>query len=88
MLKTALLLLAISTMVDFLLGFGGALGTAMVATGNGALPSWSAVIIAGLTGLAASMRTLQPVLKSMLLDYGIKVNGAETNAVIKAAAKT
>jgi hypothetical protein len=88
MMKTALLLLSIYAMSDFLMGFGGAIGTAMLATENGAFPSWSAVIAAAVTGMMASLRTLMPILKSMLQEYGIKVNGADTSAVVKAAAKT
>lgn len=88
MVKTALLLLAISTAVNFLVGFAGALMAAMVATGDGALPNWAALIIAFCTGTLNSLQSLQPILKQMLVDYGIKVNGAETSAVVKAAAKT
>lgn len=89
MLKTALLLLIFNALVDFLIGFGGALGTAMVATENGAMPSWSAIIIAALTGLTAAMRTIQPVLKSMLQEYLDKLGSSSTaSAVVSAASKT
>ena len=88
MMKTALLLLSIYVLADFLMGFGGAIGTAMLATQAGELPSWGAVIAAIVTGMMAALRTLTPILKSMLQEYGVKVNGADTSAVVKAAAKT
>lgn len=86
MTKTAIIVLLISTGVDFLMGFSGALTTAMLATENGALPNWPALVFACLTGLTASAKSIQPVLKAMLHDFGLQVNG-EASAVVKAAAK-
>ena len=84
--KTALLLLSISAFVDFIMGFSASLTASMLATGNGALPNWSALVVSALGGFTASARSLQPVLKSLLQDHGLKVNG-ETSAIVNAATK-
>lgn len=84
--KTALLVLALYSGIEFLGGFTGALMTAMLATGAGQIPNWAALVFACLTGVSATAKTLLPVLKTMLADFGLKLNG-DTSAVVKAAAK-
>lgn len=84
--KTAILVLALYSGLEFLAGFTGALTTAMLATETGALPNWPSLIFAVLTGVAATVKTLLPVLKAILADFGVKMDG-DASAVVKAAAK-
>ena len=86
MTKTAVLLLAISAGVDFLMAFSAALTASILASEWGALPNWSSLVVAGLGGITAAARSLQPVLKQLLVDHGIQMNG-DVSAVVKAASK-
>lgn len=86
MTKTAILTLAIYCGVEFLSGFTLALMTAMAATTNGEMPNWLSITFAVLTGISATTKTLMPVLKAMLVDFGLKMNG-DASPVVKAAAK-
>lgn len=83
MTKTAILVLAIAVGVEFLQQFATGLIAAMMATGDGALPNWAALIVAVMGGLLASGKFLMPILKAMLVDYGVKMNG-ETSPVSRA----
>lgn len=84
--RAAILVLILYIGLEFLGGFTGALMTAMLATGSGSLPNWAALVFAILTGVSATARTLLPVLKGMLSEFGVRVNG-DTSTVVKVATK-
>ena len=86
MTKTAVLLLAISAGVDFLMAFSAALTASILASEWGGLPNWSSLVVAALGGSTAAARSIQPVLKQLLVEHGLKMNG-EVSAVVKAASK-
>lgn len=56
--------LVISAFTDFIINAGTALGTAMVAQGNAAIPSTAVIILACIGGLVAAARTVQQALKT------------------------
>jgi len=86
MTKTAILTLALYCGAEFLGVFVGALTVAMTATTNAELPNWTSLVFAVLTALMAPIKTILPILKAMLVDFGVKMNG-DASAVVKAAAK-
>lgn len=55
--------IAISFLTDFIISAGGCLTTAMVATGNTAVPSVAVMIFSIVTGLVAAARRVQALLE-------------------------
>lgn len=86
MTKTAILVLTLYCGAQFFSTFLGALMVGMTATTNAELPNWTAIVFAVFTGLMAPINTLLPILKALLVDFGVKMNG-EASAVVKAVAK-
>ena len=54
--------LVISFITDFIISAGGAVSTAMVATGSTALPTKATAVFAVVTGLVAASRRIQALL--------------------------
>lgn len=54
--------LTVSFVTDFIISAGGALSTAMVATGSTALPTKATAVFAIITGLVAASRRVQALL--------------------------
>lgn len=86
MTKTAILTLGLYCGVEFLGVFMGALMVGMTATTNAEMPNWTAIVFAIFTGLSAPIKTVLPILKAMLVDFGLRMDG-DASAVVKAAAK-
>lgn len=63
-MKQAWIVLLVSAFTDFIINAGTALTSAMVATGNAAMPSKAVVILALIGGLVAFSRTVQQALKA------------------------
>lgn len=86
MTKTALLTLGIYCAAEFFGVFLGGLSVAMTASGAAELPNWTSLTLVVLTALMAPLKTLMPILKSLLVDFGVRMNG-DASAVVKAVAK-
>lgn len=55
--------LGVSFVTDFIISAGGALSTAMVATGSTSLPTKATAVFAIVTGLVAASRRIQALLQ-------------------------
>ena len=65
------LTLIVSAMTDFVIGAGGCLTTAMVATGSTTMPTAPVMIFAIVTGAVTAARRVQALLQSPPLRQGI-----------------
>jgi len=70
-MKTAWVVLTISAGTDFVISFGTALSTAMVAADQVKLPNEAVWLLATIGGLVAGARTVQQALKATLGDQSI-----------------
>jgi Flp pilus assembly pilin Flp len=67
-MKIAWTILLVSAMTDFVITVGTALSSAMLATGDAALPSISVIALAVIGGVVAAARTVQQALKAAYPD--------------------
>jgi hypothetical protein len=63
-MKIAWVILLVSAFTDFIITAGTGLTTAMMATGNAALPNKATILFMLLGGVVAASRTIQQALKS------------------------